>query len=235
MQLIRALKSIRRRVYGLRAFVPGLRRRHYLEALVGPLGFWDELQAYQLTAVKRLGLAPNHRLLDLGCGPLQGGEAFVRYLAPNRYVGVDHWPEVIAAGHEQISRCKLEEKNPLLFVSTTFGDVELGDRTFDFIWASQMLCYFDEATMHRLFDTVSRRLDPGGMMACDILGPAADRSFLRAPLPPAHTPQSVDAIAKTHGLSVVARGTIQDYDYPRRLGLRTNLLLTVTPTAPRER
>jgi SAM-dependent methyltransferase len=228
MKIVRTLKHLRRRVYGLRAFVPGLRRRHRLEAMVGPLGFWDDLQAYQLRAVKQLGLLPGNRLLDLGCGPLQGGEAFIRYLEPDRYVGVDHRQEVIAVGREQIARFQLQDKRPQLLVSTTFGDRELGTRTFDFIWASQVLYYFDEPAMHRLFDMVGRRLNSTGIMAGDILGPAADRIFLRPPMPPAHTPQSLDTIARLHGLSVVARGTIRDFGYPGRLGLRTNLLLEIT-------
>jgi len=232
MRIIRTLKRFRRRVYGLRALVPGLRRRHRLEAMVGPLGYWNELQAYQLNTAKQLGLSPAHRLLDLGCGPLQGGEVFIRYLESDRYVGVDHRPEVIAVGHEQIAESRLQHKQPQLLCSTTFGDAELGTRTFDFIWASQVLYYFDEPTMHRLFDMVGRRLTSTGIMAGDILGPAADRSFLRPPLPPAHTPRSLDAIAQMHGLGVIARGTLQDFGYPKRLGLRTNLLLEITHRVP---
>jgi cyclopropane fatty-acyl-phospholipid synthase-like methyltransferase len=76
----------------LRTFVPGWRRRHKLESLLGPLGFWDQLQNYQLQAVVQLGLQPEHSLLDIGCGPLQGGIAFIRYLQADRYVGVDHNP-----------------------------------------------------------------------------------------------------------------------------------------------
>jgi SAM-dependent methyltransferase len=228
MTVVRTLKHLRRRIYGLRAFVPGLRRRHRLEAMVGPLGFWNELQAYQLNAVRRLGLEPHHQLLDLGCGPLQGGEIFIRYLETDRYVGVDHRQAVIAVGQEQIVRCELQHKQPRLFHSTTFGDHELGSETFDFIWASQVLYYFDEPTMHRLFDMVGRRLKSTGIMAGDILGPAADRSFLRAPLPPVHTARSLDDIARMHDLTVGALGTIEDFGYPRRLGLRTNTLLKIT-------
>jgi predicted TPR repeat methyltransferase len=196
--------------------------------MVGPLGFWSQLQAYQLHAVKQLGLRPSHKLLDLGCGPLQGGETFIQYLESERYVGIDHRQAVIAVGREQIARCKLQQKQPRLIFSTTYGDDELGSETFDFIWASQVLYYFDESAMHRLFDMVARRLKSTGIMAGDILGPAADRSFLRPPIPPPHTERSLDAIARMHGLGVVASGTIHDFGYPSRLGLRTNVLLEIT-------
>src|SRR4051812_48290825 len=101
MSITRALKMIRRRIYGLRRAVPGLSRRHRLEALVGPLGFWNELQSYQLNTARQLGLSAGDRLLDLGCGPLQGGTAFIRFLDAGRYVGVDHRAVVVDVAHEQ--------------------------------------------------------------------------------------------------------------------------------------
>jgi SAM-dependent methyltransferase len=225
MQPVRTLKRLRRRLYSLRVLLPGLRRRHQLEAMVGPLGFWNQLQEYQLNAVKRLGLLPTHTFLDLGCGPLQGGEVFIRYLGIRQYTGIDRRCSVIDVAHEQIGRRHLGNKNPQLFCSETFGDNELESALFDFIWASQVLYYFDEPTMDRLFGMVSRRLKPGGIMAGDILGPAADRSWLRESLPPAHSARTLDAIARRHGLCVTERGTLQDFGYPRRLGLRTNVLL----------
>ena len=196
--------------------------------MVGPLGFWRELQAYQLGAVQRLGLQPAHCLLDLGCGPLQGGIPFISYLEKERYVGIDRRAEAVEMGREEITRHGLDYKKPRLFVTESFGDIELGETKLDFVWASQVLYYFHEPTMHQLFALVSRRLNPTGVMAGDILGPNSDRSFLRPPLPPVHTGASLDVIAKAHGLRVVERGTIQDFAYPRRLGLRHNVMLEIT-------
>ena len=195
--------------------------------MVGPLGYWDELQAYQFRVVTHLGLLPHHSLLDIGCGPLQGGIAFIRYLEPGRYIGVDPNPIAIEAGREEISRHGLSGKNPRLLVSRDFGDGQLAASTFDFIWMSQILYYFDEGTMHQLFAVVRRRLRHTGLMAGDILGPASDRSFLRPPHPPVHTPESLDTLARQHGLQVVADGTLHAFGYPKRLGLGNNILLKV--------
>ena len=227
MDVERTLRQLRRTLYGLRAFVPGWRRRHKLEAMVGPLGFWNKLQSYQLGAATELGLRPFSTLLDLGCGPLQGGIAFIRYLAAEHYTGVDQNPEAIEIGHEEISRLALAEKKPRLLVSRSFGDEELGSSSFDFIWISQVLYYFDEPTLNRLFEMVRRRLEPAGIMAGDILGPASDRSFLRPPLPPVHTADSINIIARKHGLAVAGMGTLAEWGYPRRLGLRNNILLRI--------
>jgi len=228
MPVTRTLRHLRRKIYGLRAYIPGMRRHHMLESMVGPLGFWKELQDYQFKAVTTLGLKPSHHLLDFGCGPLQGGEAFISYLEPRRYFGIDHRPKVIEVGHEQVRRRKLQHKEPTLLHSTSLGENELGDAAFDFIWASQVLYYFDEPGMNQLFKMVRSRLKPSGVMAGDILAVDADRSFLRPPLPPVHTAESLNLVAQGHGLQVEYLGPILQFGYPRRLGLRTNVLLKIT-------
>jgi SAM-dependent methyltransferase len=225
---VRKLRHWRRHLYGLRLYVPGWRRRHQLEKMVGPLGFWDQLQQYQLRVVTELGLSPGHALLDIGCGPLQGGIAFIRYLKAGRYVGVDHNRAAIQTGHEEISRLNLWSKDPRLIVSQNFGDEQLGSAEFNFIWLSQVMYYFDEQKMLSLFAMAERRLRPGGVMAADIFGPASDRSFLRAPLPPAHTASSLDLLARSCGLRVVELGPLSQFGYPNRLGLRHNVLLRIT-------
>jgi SAM-dependent methyltransferase len=227
----RTLKRWRRKIYGLRTFVPLWRRRHQLEIMVGPLGFWNQLQNYQLRAVRELGLRPEDTMLDIGCGPLQGGIAFIRYLNYGCYVGVDRNRAAIDIGREEISRLRLGEKKPRLIVSQLFGDEQLGSAEFNFIWLSQIFYYFDEPTVLRLFEMAARRLHPNGVMAADIFGPASDRSFLRDPQPPAHTAHSLDLLARKCGLRVVELGPLSQFGYPKRLGLRHNVLLRITKNA----
>jgi SAM-dependent methyltransferase len=224
----RTLRRWRRRLYGLRSLVPGWRRRHQLEAMVGPLGFWNQLQHYQLRVVTALGLRPEHSMLDIGCGPLQGGIAFIRYLNQGCYVGVDQNRAAIEIGREEVSRLKLGEKAPRLIMSQAFGDDQLGSADFKFIWLSQIFYYFDEKTGNNLFAMVQRRLHGDGVMAADILGPASDRSFLRDPQPPVHTASSLDVLARSWGLRVVELGSLRQFGYPKRLGLRHNVLLRIT-------
>jgi SAM-dependent methyltransferase len=224
----RTLKRWRRKIYGLRSLVPAWRRRHQLEAMVGPLGFWNQLQNYQLRVVRNLGLHPEDSMLDIGCGPLQGGIAFIRYLNHGCYVGVDHNRTAIDIGREEVSRLRLAEKAPRLIVSRVFGDEQLGSAEFKFIWLSQIFYYFDEATVLSLFEMAARRLHPDGVMAADIFGPASDRSFLCDPRPPAHTAGSLDQLARGCGLRVVELGPLSQFGYPKRLGLRHNVLLRIT-------
>jgi SAM-dependent methyltransferase len=233
MTAVRRLRMLRRHLYSLRSYIPGLRHRHRLEALVGPLGCWEELQRYQFRAVTELGLQPHDTLLDIGCGPLQGGVAFIRYLAPSSYYGVDQKPAALRAGCDELTRQRLWRKHPRLMYSRSFGDDELGDTKFDFIWLSQILYYFDHDALHRLFEMAARRLRSGGVLAGDILGPGSDSSFLREPKAPAHTPDSVDAVARAHQLRAISLGPLHAFGYPRRLNLAHNLLLRVTQISSR--
>lgn len=230
MPLDRSLRMMRRQLYGMRAFIPGLRHRHRLESLVGPLGYWNQLQRYQFRVVTELGLQAQDALLDIGCGPLQGGIAFIRYLAPNRYVGVDQKPAAIRAARDELSRQNLWAKKPTIILSSHFGDDQLGDDQFDFIWLSQILYYFDDPMLHQLFAMASRRLRPSGVLAGDILGPDTDSSFLlqRQPKPPAHSPSSIDSVARVHDFQATALGSLRDFGYPRKLNLSHNLLLKMT-------
>lgn len=63
-------------------------------------GFWDELGKTQLDYLLGLGLLPEHRVLDIGCGAFRAGRHFVDYLEPGHYFGVDANHSLITAGYE---------------------------------------------------------------------------------------------------------------------------------------
>lgn len=229
----RFLMGVRRNLYGMRAYIPGLREHHRLEAMVGPLGYWKDLQRYQLRLLQSNGLQPHHSLLDIGCGPLQGGVAFIKYLAPSSYTGIDHDPERIQAANTLIARHKLSSRAPSVMVSSTFGKAELGERNFDFIWASQVLCFFNDDVMEELFVNIQRRLAPGGKFLADVY--ALDHYEFRYPERRGqynrHAPESLQAVAQKHGLQARFLGTIEQFGYPRRLSLKTNMLFEFTRLA----
>jgi SAM-dependent methyltransferase len=61
---------------------------------------WDEIGRLQFDFLVAKGLAPEHRLLDVGCGSLRGGVHFARYLAAGHYYGIDLNESLIEAGYE---------------------------------------------------------------------------------------------------------------------------------------
>jgi cyclopropane fatty-acyl-phospholipid synthase-like methyltransferase len=220
----RFLMKCRRGVYGARRFIPGLSERHRMEKMVGPLGFWDPLQQYQLNVLKRHGMQSHHTLLDIGCGPLQGGVAFIRYLDQGNYTGVDINPEKLEGAYLQVQRNSLAHKNPLLIQSASFGKEELGTKTFDFIWVSQMVYYLDETKLAALLEYGRDCLHEKGLFLCDTIGPKHYECSTNEHGWHLYTLESFSQIASKCGFRVTDEGEIEKYGYPSRLSLKTNHL-----------
>lgn len=223
----RFLMRLRRHAYGMRRFLPGLRDRHMLEAMVGPLGFWGDLQKYQLNTLINHGIQTHHSLLDIGCGPLQGGIAFIRYLDKGGYTGLDISGPKLEAAYAQIAKHSLQDKNPRLVHSDSLGERELGEAKFDFIFASQILYYFDAKGIRHFFEVVSKRLSGRGLFLGDVIGPKHYENKYPETGYHIHDLPFLGSIAKSIGLEMADGGELETYGYPSRLSLRTNRLIVL--------
>jgi len=227
-----SIKSfLRRKIYAVeRRTVPKVKLQHKLDSMVGPFGYWDRLQQYQFNLLKTFGLQPHHQLLDIGCGPLQGGLAFIKYLNPNCYVGIDLRERVIEEANLQIMRERLVEKKPILLVADDFGEKFI-KRKFDYIWASQMLYHLDEHKIDSLFQFVSGVLIETGMFLCDIIGypnkvgHESEWSGFKFHL---HTVDFINRTAEKYGLIAESLGAIEQYGYPSEISLKTNILFKIS-------
>lgn len=215
-------------MYGLRTYVPWLREKHRLEAMVGPLGYWNALQSYQLNALRSNGLERHHTLLDIGCGPLQGGVVFIGYLEKGNYYGIDIDRERVEAGERLIAKKGLTSKFPFISVSHTFGQEELSGKKFDFIWASQIMYYFDCDKMCSLMKVVSSKLKDNGKFLGDIIGPRHYEFKTKEHGWILHSIESISELAQKFQLAVQDLGEIEGFGYPRKLELRTNILIEIT-------
>jgi len=222
---------LNRKIYAIeRRIIPKVKLQHKLDSMVGPFGYWDQLQQYQLSLLKTFGLQPHHQLLDIGCGPLQGGLAFIRYLNPNCYVGIDLQERVIEEAYLQVVREQLTKKNPVLAVGEDFGKYYFR-RKFDYIWASQLLYHLDENKVDSLFEAVSGMLNQTGIFLFDIIGyPNEVKKTSKWNGFNFHL-HSEDFIKKTgmkYELMAESAGTIERYGYPCRIPLKTNILFKIS-------
>ena len=233
LKWVRTLNHRHKKIELLRRISPSVQKQYELDHMVGPVGYWNELQQYQIGTLKHLGLKPEHSLLDIGCGPLQGGLAIIQYLNDEMYTGLDLKKEPVDAGLRQLKEMGLlEKKKPRLYVSDTFGEKELEGRQFDYIWCSQMLYNQNEEVLDHLFCRLSALLGPQGKFFGDIIGDPAkvgenDRwnGFRFYP----HTLDSVSKIAEKHRLLVKGLGQIHSYGYPSEItSLCQNELLEVS-------
>lgn len=235
LRWFRSISARHQRLEIGRRFLPSLRRQYELDVMVGPIGYWRELQRYQLGALQQLGLRPEHRLLDIGCGPLQGGLAFVRYLDAGRYTGIDVKQSAIDAGRQQLENEALQTKQPQLLVSDSFGRDQLAGRQYDYVWCSQMLYHLDAAQIDALFAQVAARLAPQGRFYGDIIGhpnEVTEHSHWGGFRFHLHTLDALREAASRHGLMVRDLGAIGAYGYPQDIILRTNRLLEITRVPP---
>jgi hypothetical protein len=84
-------------------------------------GLWDEIGGLQFRFLVDQGLAPDHVLLDVGCGALRGGVHFIRYLDRGNYLGIDKEAGLLAAGvREELGEELFAHKAPELVVSPAF-------------------------------------------------------------------------------------------------------------------
>ena len=220
--LIRKKHALKRR------FDPVVREQDRLSQMTGPSGYWDELRAYQLSFMKRMGLMPSDRLLDIACGPLQGGIAFIEYLDRSRYCGIDVCEKAVSEAYKQVLQYDLVKKNPTLVRSDSFGLDEIDGRQFDFAWCCQTMYIFEEPVMDRFFKAVATHLRPGGQLFGDILGASnteAVKYVWHGYRQILYTPDSVERLARRHGLVMTRVGPIHEYGYPVPCGLRDNEML----------
>ncbi len=222
--------------YGIhRRISPTLRRKHHLDALVGPIGYWNLLQTYQFEFLKTMGLKRHNSLLDIGCGPLQAGVKLIDYLEPNRYTGIDLRQESIIAAFGQIIKHNLVHKNPTLIVSDSFGQEELTSQTFDYVWISQLLYHLAPEQIEALFLQVAAHMTPTSVLYGDIIDykPQSDPGiywqefrFYR------HQPDDLQCLAEKAGLHIDILGQLGNFGYPPALELSQNYMLEISTKVP---
>lgn len=211
---------------------PTLKIKHRRERLVGPIGFWEQLQAYQFGFLRSHGLEPHHSVLDIGCGPLQGGLKSIEYLDPGCYVGMDVNTEPLTEGYKQIIESDLAHKNPRLVRTDSFGEKEMGPRKFEYLWASQVLYHLSRENIETLLDAVSRRMKPASALYGDIIDYNPDDTpevYWREFKYYRHKPEWLHEVAAKAGLKMEILGQLGELGYPKEVPLRQNYMLRFTP------
>jgi SAM-dependent methyltransferase len=147
------------------------RRRSYLDAYAAHTdlrverdpqfaigGAWEELGQHQFDFLVRIGLAPRHTLLDIGCGTLRGGRHFIRYLDAGNYTGMDISAKAVAYGRRLVEQEGLSEKEPRLLVSTSkdlrFREFE--GETFDYLLAQSVFTHLRPEHIEECFEHVGQ-------------------------------------------------------------------------------
>ena len=110
--------------------------------------------------VAELGLRPDHRVLEIGCGHGVAATMVCERLDGGSYVAIDRSPKMIAAAVRR-NRAYVEA-GTAEFVAASLEDVDLGSRRFDRILAVRVGLFHREP--ERAHALASRWLAPGGVV-----------------------------------------------------------------------
>jgi SAM-dependent methyltransferase len=123
-------------------------RRDGPAAAIG--GQWEEHGPLQLAFLRKRGLTPASRLLDLGCGTGRFARVAVPWLDPGRYTGIDISPAALAHARQLGEDEGWAERSPR-FIHGTGGFAGLRHRAFDFIWAHSVFTHLPADVIQGLF------------------------------------------------------------------------------------
>ncbi len=183
-----------------------LRRRH---RLVGPAHMWEMKRDFQIDFLRRHGLQPEHRLVDIGCGTLRGGIPLIRYLDDGHYCGIEAREEAIIEGRVELEETGLTTKEPQLICSSDFASLNLAER-FDFAWAFSVLFHMPDAVLGQAFTFVGHHLKPGASFYANVkIGTQKTGSWKGFPV--VWRPMAMYlALAARNGMTVEDIGSLAD-------------------------
>jgi ubiquinone/menaquinone biosynthesis C-methylase UbiE len=122
---------------------------------------WDLLGSWQFDTLKRFGLKPEHRLLDVGCGMLRLGMLAIPYLEPGNYYGIDPQGPLLGLGRSILLRIGIERPHTIL-QSGSF-EFERFDTQFDFAIAQSVITHLSRPQIDQCFTSLKRVMKPGSV------------------------------------------------------------------------
>jgi ubiquinone/menaquinone biosynthesis C-methylase UbiE len=115
-------------------------------------------------AVETLGVAPDDRILEVGCGHGVAVSLICERLDGGRITAVDRSPKMIEMARQR----NRAHSHKVRFIASTLEQAELGDETYDKVFAVHV------AALHKpgkALEVVRRRLVPGGHLYLFSQGP----------------------------------------------------------------
>ncbi len=178
-------------------------------ASAGPAHLWEQKRAFQIAFLRRVGLEPRHRLLDLGCGTLRGGIPLIAYLEPGHYTGIELRSDVLEEGRRELAEAGLEDRRPDLRVCGDLRALGLEGR-FDYALAFSVLIHMADEIAETALTFVARHLAPSGTFYANVnLGSAPERRWQGFPV--VWRPRAFyDRLAERAGLRLAEVGRLRD-------------------------
>jgi cyclopropane fatty-acyl-phospholipid synthase-like methyltransferase len=109
-----------------------------------------------------LGLKPEHKFLDLGCGCLRGTAKLLAYLNRGNFHGADVSRGLLDMAEERLKKLKIR-RTPHLWEMVDFNLEKLINEKFDFVMSISLLTHILPHDLDKLFIGVRDILKPDGV------------------------------------------------------------------------
>lgn len=172
-------------------------------AFVGPPRRYDRVGRLQLDTMRALGLRPEHRLLDIGCGSLRAGKHFIPYLERGHYFGIEPNRWLVEEGiAKELGRRAFEARQPSFRYESDFPLSGFGVR-FHFMIAQSIFTHASARQIERCLSQVAAALEPDGIFVANFLPGDTDYTGEEWVYPECctYTLGFLQSLAGKHGLS----------------------------------
>jgi SAM-dependent methyltransferase len=125
-------------------------------------GAWRVGAKNQTKFLKKQGLLPEHKFLDIGCGPFRAGRLLVNMLDPGNYYGIDASRAILQAGYDVELTDKQRSRLPTanLRANDRFN-VDFGVQ-FDMAIAQSVFTHLSLNHMRLCLFRLAKVMKPGG-------------------------------------------------------------------------
>jgi SAM-dependent methyltransferase len=126
-------------------------------------GAWDRIGNHQFEYMVQVGLQPQHRLLDVGCGAMRGGVRFAAYLDPGNYFGIDVNDRLIEAALKvEVPAAGLVDRVPAENLQVTARFDPTFGVTFDYALAVSVFTHLPLNYIRLCLANLAPVMAPGG-------------------------------------------------------------------------
>ncbi|MFT7589486.1 MAG: SAM-dependent methyltransferase [Limisphaerales bacterium] len=137
----------------------------------GGKGSFGSIGRLQLITFLKVGLTPDSKFLDIGCGGLRAGYWFIHFLKPGNYCGIEPNEQMLGVGKKHLfSDGSLELKKPRFNHNQEF-DFSVFNEQFDFFVARSIWTHCGKAQIEIMLDSFKANKKPGGVFLASYLKP----------------------------------------------------------------
>lgn len=191
--------------------------------LVGLPQAYDQKQKFQFHFLKYIGLTPEQKFVDVGCGVLRGGLPIIKFLNPGCYTGLDVSNEALAIAQKEVIANNLSaKKTTLLHVDVSLEEIEIPYQA-DLIWAFSVLIHMTDEHIADCLRFVAKNLKANGVFYANVnLGNAEDGKWREFPVKWRNI-EWFEAEANRVGLVVNDIGTLASFGHKSISDVREDL------------